>query len=119
MTRLLTLAFVFCASILFAQTPGKKHFVIHRIDNTVDITPYQQAASNYGQLDQFRFLDKRRTIYFTDNRATIELYSAQELYEMFGKEISPLTITTGKYPEVAFEVTPNKSLKPQLTSISK
>lgn len=114
MNKLLTLIFIFVVAFTFGQTPGKKHFVIHRIDNTTDISVYEQAANNYGQLDQFRFLDKRRTISFTDHKASIELYSAQELKEMFGKEISPLTITSGKYPEIAFEVTPGgKSLKPQ------
>jgi hypothetical protein len=114
MTRLLTFIFIFCAGIVFAQTSGKKHFIIHRVDNTVDISKYQQAADSWGQLDQFRLMEKRRTIYFTDHKATIELYSAKELEEMFGKEISPLTIKTDTYREIEFEVIPSgKGLKPQ------
>jgi hypothetical protein len=112
---LFAFACLLCISIAQAQTSSKKHFIIHRIDNTTDITKYQEAASAWGQLDAFRFMDKRRTINFTDGKASIELYSAKELLEMYGKHISDLTITSDKYPNVAFDVTMDgKGLKPQL-----
>lgn len=102
-------------NFLKAQNSPKKHFIIHRIDNTADITKYQEAAAAWGQLDAYRFLDRRRTINFADGKASIELYSANELWEMYGKHISDLTIKSENYPKISFDVTMDgKGLKPQL-----
>ncbi len=115
MKKLLFLfGFILSINFLHSQTSAKKHFIIHRIDNTADISKYQEAAAAWGQLDGFRFLDKRRTINFTDGKASIELYSANELLEMYGKHISDLTIKNDNYPQITFDVTMDgKGLKPQ------
>ncbi|MGZ3899259.1 MAG: hypothetical protein ACXVNM_12720 [Bacteroidia bacterium] len=115
MIRILFMAFMLCVSIINAQTSKKQHFIIHPVDNSTDVTKYEQAAESYGQLDQYRFYDKRRTIYFTDSKATIELYSAKELLTIYGKEISPLTIKSEVYTPITFDVSMDgKSLKPQI-----
>jgi len=115
MRILLILGLAFCVNLSKAQNTGKKHFIIHRIDQSADLSKYEQAASNWNQLDNYRFYDKRRTISFTDSKVTIELYSAKELLEMFGKQIAPGTIMDEKnIREIAFEITMDgKGLKPQ------
>jgi hypothetical protein len=111
------LLFVFLVKFNFSQNSGKTHFIIHAVDVSTDLTKYQNAASNWAELDKFRLLDKRRTIYFSDMKASIELISAQELLDTYGKQISPLTIKTETYPNITFDVSMDgKSLKPQLIS---
>jgi len=106
---------MFFASIITAQTSEKRHFIIHRVDNAIDIAKYQTALDNWGQLDHYRLLDKRRIIYFTDSKLSIELLSAQELLDTYGKQISPYTIKSNNYTDIAFELTQDgKSIKPQL-----
>lgn len=115
MGRLLFMAIMLCAFSFSAQTSKKEHFIIHQLDNSVNISKYEQASESYGQLDQYRLYDKRRTIFFTDAKASIELYSAKELLELYGKEISPLTIKSENYRQITFDVSMDgKSLKPQL-----
>lgn len=115
MKRILILAFLLCATIFSAQTSAKQHFIIHSVDHTTDLKKYETAANTWGKLDEFRLLDKRRIISFTDHKATIELFSANELKDLYGKQISPLTITSNQYREIEFEVTPDgKGLKPQI-----
>ena len=115
MIRFLLIAFMLYASFINAQPSKKQHFIIHAVDKSINISKYEQAAELYGQLDKYRFYDKRRTIAFTDSKATIELYSAKELLDIYGKEISPLTVKGDNYPLVTFDVSMDgKSLKPQI-----
>lgn len=115
MKHLFTAFFVFLFISLNAQNKSKEHFIIHKIDNSVNVEKYQLAAAEWGKLDEFRFYDQRRTIYFTDMKASIELFSAKELYVMYGKEISPNTIKSNDFPLVTFDITMDgKGLKPQL-----
>jgi hypothetical protein len=57
---------------------------------------YNTALANYNQLDEFRFLNERRIIFFEKNGIYVELYSASELYDRYGKEISQTTISPGQ-----------------------
>lgn len=115
MKNVLCLAMLFCGLFLTAQNKTKSHFIIHKLDNSADVSRYETACSEWGKLDDFRFYDKRRTIYFTDNKAYVELYSAKELYVLYGKEISPNTIKSNDFPLVTFDITMDgKGLKPQL-----
>ena len=61
-----------------------------------ELLMYKTALTNYDQLDEFRFLNERRIIFFEKNGIYVELYSASELYDKYGKEISPTTISPGQ-----------------------
>ena len=97
---------------LSAQTEKelkKTSFIIH-CDASVNKQKYEDAADNYGQLDQFRFYDKRRIVKFKNVNVSIELYSAKELLDKYKKLISPLTIKAGqKYKDVWFVLSENEN----------
>jgi hypothetical protein len=86
----------------------KKHYNITSSFENEDFTLYEQALNNYSELDQFRFLNQRRTIKFSGTNVSIELFSANELLADYGKEIAPLTIMPGTfYKPVDFMITNN------------
>ncbi len=106
------------ATTLFSQTTNERKkisFIIHCTNPATSIQKYEDAANNYGKLDQFRFYDKRRTINFKKSDVSIELYSAKELLDTYQKAISPFTIKDRqKYKEVWFVFTEDeKSLTAQ------
>jgi len=99
------------------QTPVKKvHYIIHTDNPNDDIAKYENAITNYGKLDEYRFYNGRRIIRFQHSTVSIELYSAKELLDLYNKAISPFTIKDGqKYRNVEFAFTMDgKSVKPQL-----
>ncbi len=77
----------------------KKHtFILSSINNNMsesELEIYNVALINFSQLDEFRFLNERRIILFEKNQIFVELFSANELAEQFGKEVSPFTILPG------------------------
>jgi hypothetical protein len=86
----------------------KKHYELLSSVENEDLTLYQQALSNYSELDQFRFLNNRRTIKFSGSNVSIELYSANELLTDYGKQVAPLTIMPNTfYKPVEFMITTN------------
>ncbi|KJS05535.1 MAG: hypothetical protein VR77_08045 [Flavobacteriales bacterium BRH_c54] len=104
--------------ISFAQQ--NQHFILHSTNPDLDLTVYENAVENWGGLDKFRLLDKRRTISFFDvmgnEGVTIELFSAQELLNNNGTQISAHTITKEEdiYMTV-FVLTPDRlSIKPKI-----
>ncbi|MDQ3190424.1 MAG: hypothetical protein M3Q58_02420 [Bacteroidota bacterium] len=103
-------------NISFAQNSVKKHFVINTINPSFNIDKYVFAAENWGSIDEYRLYDKRRVIAFRDKGVTIELFSAKELLELYGKQIPPRTIMPNEsYQDIFFDVTiDGKGLKPQL-----
>jgi len=91
------LMFMLCFSgISFAQAQGpvkqKKHYSLVSTDSKINLSPFEMALSASSQLDQFRIYDQRRIIFFERNSVSVELFSAKELEENFGKQISPNTI---------------------------
>jgi len=97
-----------------------QHFILHSTNPDLDLTVYENAVENWGGLDKFRLLDKRRTISFFDvmgnEGVTIELFSAQELLNNNGTQISAHTITKEEdiYMTV-FVLTPDRlSIKPKI-----
>ncbi len=115
MLKILLLSLMLSFTFIKAQTSEKRHFIIHKVDNSIDAVKYQTAIDNWGQLDSYRLMNQRRIIYFTDSKLSIELLSAQELLDTYGKQISPHTIKSPDYVKVAFELTQDgKSIKPQL-----
>lgn len=77
----------------------KQTFKLSSLDNQVsdmELGIYKSALLEFSPLDEFRFLNERRIILFEKNQIYVELFSATELFEEFGKEISPFTILPGK-----------------------
>ena len=117
MKKVTLLLFVFLVKFNFSQNSSKIHFIIHSLGKSTEITKYQNVADQCSDLDKYRLLNKRRVINFTDMKASIELFSAQELLDTYGKQIHPLTIKTETYPSIIFDISMDgKSLKPQLIS---
>jgi hypothetical protein len=107
-------ALIFCFSLtsnLLSQDQVKvmkKHYNIFSSNENEDLTLFEQALTNYSELDQFRFLNQRRTIKFSGTNVSIELFSANELLTDYGKVIAPLTIMPGTfYKPVDFMITNN------------
>ena len=93
---------------------GKKHFIIHFHEMALDTMAYYKAAYYFPRFEQYRFYDKRRTINFVNGKASIELFSALELYEHYGKRINQQVIKDGAFfPEIEFEFS-NEMLKEQI-----
>ena len=110
-------ALMFCFSLtsnLLAQDQVevmKKHYNIFSSNENEDLTLFEQALTNYSELDQFRFLNQRRTIKFSGTNVSIELFSANELLADYGKVIAPLTIMPGTfYKPVDFMITDNDEI---------
>lgn len=111
----LLLALFLIVNIAFAQTPKKEHYIVHSTKPGVNLEKYYTALDNWSHLDEYRFYDTRRVINFVDDGISVELYSAKELKQIYGKEIPPGTIMPqDKYMEVSFAVTlDGKGIKPQ------
>ena len=110
-------ALIFCFSLtsnILAQdqvVAMKKHYNIFSSNENEDLTLFEQALTNYSELDQFRFLNQRRTIKFSGTNVSIELFSANELLTDYGKVIAPLTIMPGTfYKPVDFMITDNDEI---------
>jgi hypothetical protein len=54
----------------------------------VDRKKYYKSVLNFPRLNQLRYRDSRRTIPFLDGSATVVLYSATEMDQLYGKRIS-------------------------------
>lgn len=99
------------ASAQEQQVIVKKHYNLYSSDVNDDLTLFDQAIKNYSDLDQFRFLNDRRTIKFSGTNVSIELFSANELFAQSGKLIAPLTILPGSmYRPVEFMITSNDDI---------
>ena len=92
----------------------KRHFKFHFYETNLDTAAYYKAAYYFYRFDNYRFYGSRRIIYFANKEASIELYSAKELVDKYGKRISPLTIKDEiNFPKIEF-VFFNDVLKEQL-----
>lgn len=113
--------FIICLTFSLASfAQQNQHFILHSTNPDIDLTVYENAVENWGGLDKFRLLNKRRTIPFFDvmgnEGVTIELFSAQELLNNNGTQISPHTIIKEEDVLVTvFVLTPDRlSIKPKI-----
>jgi hypothetical protein len=89
-------AFLFC-SFAFAQNsagtnpPKKKEHYRFINDAGEDPLIYEKAMSK-SAMDTLRFLNSRRHIPLVGSKIILELFSAQEMFEMYKKPISPFAI---------------------------
>jgi len=92
------------------ETSPKEKFSFIITSSNQNVTPselntYKLAVNNFTTLDELRFLNQRRIIQFEKDGISIELMSANELLDKYGKEISPLTIMPGsKFLPVKFQL---------------
>jgi hypothetical protein len=88
---------------------SKVHYEIITTQNDSIQERINQAAFDFTKFDALRFLNTRRMIPVSGYNSTVVLYSAQELQEKFGKQISPFTILPeNEYDQVEFYFTSNK-----------
>lgn len=117
MKKIVTIILILITSVSFAQQ--EQQYVLHSTNPDIDLSVYKKAVENWGQLDHYRLLNQRRTIlYFGvygSEGVTIELFSAQELLDNYGKPISPFTIINPEdAKETVFVLTPDKlSINPK------
>ena len=88
---ILFLFFVFTKTGFSQDSKVKQHYVVNNAADSKEAASYSDLLSQFN-FDQYRFYDKRRTITFVNNSVTIDLYSAKELLDTYGKVVSPLTI---------------------------
>jgi hypothetical protein len=86
------LFFVFSHNL---SAQSKPHFVINNAGSPQAAADYAAAIKDFD-FDAYRFYDQRRTIKFAESNVTIELYSAKELLDLYGKPLSPLTLMNNK-----------------------
>lgn len=109
----LTSLFLFFTNDITAQTTNsvttaKKSYTIssaNELFSEANFSLYHTAIQNFSSLDEFRFLNERRIIEFEKDLITLELLSANELAEKYGKEVPATTIIPGSnYLPVKFQL---------------
>jgi len=94
----------------------KRHFTFHFFDKNIDTLAYYKAALNFHSFHPYRFFDKRRVIFFNDKKVSVELYSAQEIKNLYGKDVRGfIEKDNDKYPRIEF-VFYNGRIKEQLAN---
>jgi hypothetical protein len=70
----------------------KVHYVIKTLRKGVSMEPYAKALEGFNRIDQFRYFETDRTIYFEGGEVAVTLLSAKHLQEKYGRRVSPATI---------------------------
>ena len=111
--RISLILFLFLTNKTYSQTVEtetleKSSFIISSSNENItsaQLNVYKTAVNNYANLDEFRFLNERRIIEFEKDQITLELFSANELAEKYGKEVPASTIIPGSnYLPVKFQL---------------
>ena len=85
---------------------AKYHYILHNVSDVDSVKLYNTALSKIN-LDEYRLLNKRRVIRF-DTGVTVELLSAKELKDKYGKPISPLNKKNAN--QVVFYLKPDEAI---------
>jgi len=97
------------AQVYTYQNTTKFHYEIVSNENDSINKRIYQAAYDYKKFDEVRFLDSRRNINISGYNAYLILYSANELLERYGKQISPFTtLPDTDFPQMTLFFTDNK-----------
>lgn len=115
-TRRLLLAVVllyFCLQLdaQEEETSNKKHFEIEGLLSQDDKLKVQEALDQYGLLDAYRLDAQRRTIPFDGLKASVVLYSNQELQKPIGNNKRAALKSAPSGTAVRFAITPKGKLK--------
>ena len=107
---ILIISLVFLSFLSLSQNTTKIHFLIDNTTNAQEFEMLQKAANKYSSFSELRFLNERRTIEIIGSDATIILYSANELFELYNKPISSATIQINStFDNVMFSLTDSKA----------
>jgi hypothetical protein len=95
---------------------NKPHYILNlNISAANKQQVYINALTQFARIEQFRFVEKRRTINLQGGDGSITLFSSQELFDSYGKRIRPQNIKQGQpYLEVEFLLGDNGLIKEQL-----
>lgn len=99
---------IFKSSSIAEPQIEKLHFVLNAASSE-DIALLKKCIAKYPYWNKHRMLTRRRIIEVASpHAATIELYSATELQNLYGKRILPgITDHDSDYYKIIFEVTPS------------
>ena len=93
------------------ETSNKKHFEIVGLLSQDDQLKVQEALDNYGLLDAYRLDAQRRTIPLEGLKASVVLYSNEELQKPIGNKKREALKSAPKAAEMRFAITPKGKLK--------
>jgi hypothetical protein len=93
------------------ETSNKKHFEIVGFLSQDDQLKVQEALDNCGLLDAYRLDAQRRTIPLDGLKASVVLYSNQELQKPIGTNKRTALNSAPKATEMRFAITPKGKLK--------
>jgi hypothetical protein len=93
------------------ETSNKKHFEIVGNLSQDDQLKVQEALDNYGLLDAYRLDAQRRTVVLEGLKASVVLYSNQELQKPIGNNKRKALKSAPKATEMRFAITPKGKLK--------
>jgi len=115
-TRVLLLAVVllcFCLQLdaQEEETSNKKHFEIVGLLTQDDELKVQEAIDHYGLLDAYRLDAQRRTVALDGLKASVVLYSNQELQKPIGNQKRAALKAAPNGNSIRFAITPKGKLK--------
>lgn len=85
--------------------PAKPHYILHIHKQLIDSNYYAKAALYFSRYDSYRYINERRIIDFVGGEVSVELFSAMELKNTYGKAISPLNIQNASNgPAIKFDI---------------
>ena len=93
------------------ETSNKKHFEIVGFLSQGDQLKVQEALDNYGLLDAYRLDDQRRTVPLEGLKASVVLYSNQELQKPIGTQKRTALKSAPQGTTMRFAITPKGKLK--------
>jgi hypothetical protein len=101
----------------YSEVNGSKpHFVLKlNPSHQHQYNEYQKALNSYTRIESYRLVHKRRTISLSGNIGTIELFSAKEMLDKYGRRIRPQNIQEGApVKEIELLLGENGLIKEQL-----
>lgn len=94
----------------------KPHFDLRLNNNLKNMqSSYINALNNYPRIENYRFVNKRRIIQLANGAGEVELYSANELWQLYGRRVRPQNIKDGQaLTEIELMMGENGLIKEQL-----
>lgn len=93
------------------EISNKKHFEIVGLLSHDEMLKVQEALDNYGLLDAYRLDAQRRTIALDGLKASVVLYSNQELQKPIGNNKRTALNLAPQGKTIRFAITPKGKLK--------
>lgn len=93
------------------KTSNKKHFEIVGLLSQDDKLKVQDALDHYGLLDAYRLDAQRRAVVLDGLKASVVLYSNQELQKPIGNQKRAALKAAPKGNSIRFAITPKGKLK--------